>query len=799
LLVSLKWLKDYVDLSGISAEEVVDKLTYCGLEVDEVIDQGKNLQGFVVGYVKEHKKHPNADKLSCCVVFDGEKDNQVVCGAPNVAAGQKIIFAPVNTYVPGMDFTLKKTKIRGEVSEGMICSEKELNISDNHEGIAVLDPELKEGTPVAEVFNKNDVLIEIAITPDRADALSHFGIARELAALFDRPLKKPEINISAGSKNINELASVVIENAEDCPRYSAKVVTGVQIKESPEWLKEKLRSIDLRPINNIVDITNFVLHEVGQPLHAFDLDMVKGNKIIIKSAGEDQKFITLDSKERNIKAEDLFICDAEKPVALAGVMGGENSEVTENTTNILIESAYFRPSRVRRTSKLLGLSTDASYRFERGCDPFGTVYAAERAAQLMAELGGGEVAEGTIDVYPNEIKSLEVELRFSRIEKILGYVVPKEQVSIILNKLGLTVISENEEVFLVNVPPFRPDIEREIDLIEEVARIYGYDRIPEISKINVTLEPRVDQSEFVENAKQALLALGFNEIVTNSLMTDTIADKFGKSVSILNPQSSTMSHLRTSLLPGALMSVAKNINVKEKDLLMFEVGKVFNRLTDNEINNFDDFIETEELSLIITGNRTTDEWYSNESVYDIYDLKGFVTEFLRKLNITALNESSDISGDLYDFGFAKTFKKKVIAQGGKLKTKLLKEFDIAQDVYVFTFNITELKEIRAKERRFSELLKYPKVVRDAAFILDKNVLNSDIELVIRKACSKLLKNIKLFDIFESDSLGKGKKSMAYQLEFFHEERTLTEEEVDKEFWTAIEKVKEKFNAQLRGK
>ena len=799
MLVSLKWLKDYVDLSGISVEEVVDKLTYCGLEVDDVIDQGKNLQGFVVGYVKELKRHPNADKLSCCVVFDGEKDNNVVCGAPNVAAGQKIIYAPVDTYVPGMDFKLKKTKIRGEVSEGMICSEKELNISENHEGIAVLDPGLKEGTPVSEVYNLDDVLIEIAITPDRADALSHFGIARELAALFDRSLKKPEINISVGSKNINDLASVVIENAEDCPRYSAKVVTGIKIKESPEWLKQKLRAIDLRPINNIVDVTNFVLHELGQPLHAFDLDKVMGSKIIIKSAGEDQKFITLDSKERNVKAEDLYICDAEKPVALAGVMGGENSEVTNNTANILIESAYFRPSRVRRTSKILGLSTDASYRFERGCDPYGTVYAAERAAQLMAELGEGEVADGTIDIYPNEIKPLEVELRYSRIEKILGYIVPKDQVSIILNKLGLAVLSETEEIFLVQVPPFRPDIEREIDLIEEVARIYGYDKIPEISKINVTLEPRVDQSEFVERAKQALLALGFNEIVTNSLMTDAIADKFGKSVSILNPQSSTMSHLRTSLLPGALMSVAKNLNVREKDLLLFEVGKVFNRLTENEINDFEDFVETEELSLIVTGNRTTDEWYSKESAYDIYDLKGFVTEFLRKLDITALNDSSEISDELYEYGFSKTFKKKVIAQGGKLKTKVLKDFDIIQNVYVFTFNITELKQKRGKEKRFTDLLKYPKVVRDAAFILDKNILNSDIELVIVKACSKLLKNIKLFDIFESDSLGKGKKSMAYQLEFFNEERTLTEEEVDKEFWNAIEKVKEKFNAQLRGK
>lgn len=800
MLISLNWIKDYIDLDGVSTDEIVDKLTYCGLEVDEVIDKGKDLKDFVVGFVKECGKHPNADKLSKCTVFDGKREWSVVCGANNVAQGQKIIFAPTNTYIPGADFKLKKTKIRGEVSEGMICSEKELLLGDDHDGIMVLDDNLEEGTPIAVALNVDDIQLEIAITPDRADALSHFGIARELAALLDKDVKKPVVELSESDKAIDDLASIEVENNEDCPRYSAKVVTGVTIKESPEWLKKKLNSIGLRPINNVVDVTNFVLHELGQPLHAFDLDRLSGKKIIVKSAGEDQKFTTLDSKEQNVLAEDLFICDAEKPVALAGVMGGENSEVIDATTNILIESAYFRPSRVRRTAKLVGISSDASYRFERGCNPEQTVFAAERAAQLIVELGGGQVAKGTIDVYPNKIEPLIVELRYDRIEKILGYNIPINNVIVILNKLDLRVLKEDYGILTVSVPPLRPDIEREIDLIEEVARIYGYDKIPEISKVSVTLEKKIDQSEFVENSKRALISMGFNEIITNSLMTDDVAGKFGKSIPVLNPSSASMSHLRTSLIPGALSTVAKNIKVRETDLMLFEVGKTFNKVTDGDIKEFADFCEKEELTLLITGNSANANWYGKEEQADIYDLKGFVDEFLNKMSLDYMLQDSAKMKDpsIYSVGYSKVFKKEEYAVGGKISSKILKAFDIDQDVFVFTLNITELKKLRRKTVKFTELLKYPKMVRDAAFILDKNILNSDIELVIKKACSKLLKNIKLFDIFESDSLGAGKKSMAYQLEFYDESRTLTEEEVDTDFWKAIENVKKKFSAQLRG-
>ncbi|MHB9041299.1 MAG: phenylalanine--tRNA ligase subunit beta, partial [Melioribacteraceae bacterium] len=486
--ISLNWLNDYINLKDISLEDILDKLTYAGLEVEEVEDQAKNYANMIVGFVVEAKKHPNADKLSLCKVSDGKEEFNVVCGAPNVATGQKVVFAKVGSIIPNGKFKLEKAKIRGEVSFGMLCSERELNISDNHDGIMVLNPSLKEGTPIAEALEMNDVVLEIAITPNRADALSHIGIARDLSALFNLPLKYPEIKLNESGKKSNELASVDIVDAENCPRYVGKVVTNVAIKESPDWLKKKIKSIGSRPINNVVDVTNFILHEVGQPLHAFDLDKLNGKKIIVRSAGNDTKFTTLDSKERNLQSKDLMICDAKRAVAIAGVMGGENSEVTESTKNILIESAFFNPSSVRKTAKNLGLSTDASYRFERGTDPNITLWAVKRAAQLIQETAGGEISFGEIDEYPKPIIKRSTKLRFSRLDQILGYHIENREVENILLSLGFEINDNSKDELNVNIPSYRHDVEREIDLIEEVARIYGYNKIPEVSKISVTLE-----------------------------------------------------------------------------------------------------------------------------------------------------------------------------------------------------------------------------------------------------------------------------------------------------------------------
>ncbi|MBU1680054.1 MAG: phenylalanine--tRNA ligase subunit beta [Bacteroidetes bacterium] len=798
--ISLNWLKEYIDLDGISNEEIINTLTVSGLEVDDVIDQSQQFENIVVGYVKEKKTHPNADKLSLCIVNDGTEDYSVVCGAPNVDAGQTIAFAKVGAIIPDGGFKITKAKIRGEHSYGMICSEKELGISGNRDGILVLDEKLKAGTPISDALGLNDVIIEIDITPNRADAFSHFGIARDLSATLNRPIKNIELCLSESEKNSTDLAEVVIENAEDCPRYVAKVVENVEIKESPKWLKKKLTNIGLRPRNNVVDVTNFILHELGQPLHAFDLDHLAGRKIIVKSANEKSKFTTLDSKEREMQNTDLMICDAEKPVAIAGVMGGENSEVTTDTKNILIESAYFRPSAIRKTAKKLGLSTDSSIRFERGCNPDITVFAAQRAAQLIAELSGGSVAKGEIDVYPNVIEKKVIELRHERLLKILGYNITKEVVNNSLTNLGLEIIECDDTKIKVVVPNFRHDLEREIDLIEEVARVNGYNKIPAVERIRITLEEKVDQSDYVENLRNNFVSLGFNEIVTNSLLNTKTAMEFGEGIAVLNPQSAEMTHSRTSLIPGMLSTVSKNIKVNEKNLRLFEIGHIFNKNHKGDIASFEDFTESENLLFALTGNAVESNWYSKEDKYDFYHLKGFVSEIIRTLSIkNKVQESYIIDDKFFNFAVEINYKSAVIGKGGKLKADILAEFDINQEVFAFDFNLSLLKAIEIEPPRFNELLKFPKVKRDFAFVLDKSIEAEKVMETIYGGSSKLLKSIKLFDIFESDSLGKDKKSLAFELEYYDFNNTLTEEDVDKDFRKAIEAVQIKLNAQLRGK
>ncbi len=798
--LSLNWLKQYIDLEGISTEEVVENLTTAGLEVDEVIDQKKLYDNFVVGYVKEREKHPNADKLSLCKVQVGDEEFPIVCGAPNVDAGQKIILAKIGAKIPNEDFTISKSKIRGEVSMGMICSERELGISDEHEGIMVLDDNIESGTAFGDAFGFTDVIIDIDITPNRADAFSHIGSARDLAAVFGRKLKLPEVNLIEADEDVNTIASVEINNETDCPRYVAKVVKNVTIKESPQWLKERLTAIGLRPINNVVDVTNFILYEVGQPLHAFDLDKLAGSKIIIRNASKDEKFVTLDSKERKLLETDLLICDADKPVAIAGVMGGENSEVTESTKNILIESAYFRPSAVRKTSKKLGLQTDASIRFERGCDVNVTVFAAQRAAQLIAELGDGEIAKGEIDVYPTTIAKRKVSLRLSRIKKILGFEIPTKKVKEIFEGLEFELAAEENEILAYSIPTFRHDIEREIDLIEEIARIYGYDNIPAIAKIGVSVERRVDHSSFNDKVRETLSSLGFYEIITNSLLNKELASKFGNPVGVLNPQSVEMSHIRPSLLPGLLSTISRNIKVKESNLKLYEIGHTVTKFNDT-INSFSDFEETEHLLFAITGFAETDEWYAKKREFDFYDLKGLVVSFLKSVtNSSKFKEKYNINNTdgIFEYSIDNLIGKSKIAEGGKVKSSILKDFGISQDVFAFDINLTELKKNQVELSRFNELLKFPKIKKDCAFIVDTNVDYNSIVKIIKANSSNLLKNVKLFDIFESESLGANKKSLAFELSYYDEKRTLTEDVVEKEFWKAIEGVKTKLNAELRG-
>ncbi|MFN3872635.1 MAG: phenylalanine--tRNA ligase subunit beta [Ignavibacterium sp.] len=798
--ISLNWLKEYIDLSDLSTNEIVDKLTMSGLEVEDVTDENELYKNFIVAEVKSVSKHPNADKLSVCEVFDGKENLQVICGAPNVAAGQKVVFAPIGTIIPNGNFQIKKAKIRGVESNGMICAGDELLLSDDHSGIMVLNENLPAGKPITEALNLNDVIFEIAVTPNRPDALSHIGVARDLSAIFNRDLRIPEINLKESKHKANEIASVEIIDSVNCPRYSAKVVLNVAVKESPDWLKNKLTKIGLRPINNVVDVTNFILHEIGQPLHAFDLDLLEGKKIIVKSTTEEKEFVTLDSKVRKLPKGTLMICDAKREVAVAGVMGGENSEINPSTKNILIESAYFNPSSIRRTSKALQLSTDSSYRFERGTDPSITKYAAERAAQLIAEISGGEVAEGIIDVYPKIIERKEIVLRYQRVTKILGYKISNGKIHQILSRLGIALKDLDENSLLASVPTFRPDLEREIDLIEEVARVNGYDNIPVVPKISITLERKIDQQKFEDEVRNIISSLGFYEMINNPLESEWEAKLTGNLISLANPQSVEMSCLRTSLLAGGLNSVKRNLNFGVRDMMLFEIGNVFNKKSDYSITSFDDISEKQNLILILSGKEEEKSWLDQEKYFDFYSLKGFVNAFTQKISLD--NQLTDLyyssENEIYNYHWTKNFNNSVVGLGGKVKKEVLNKFDINQDVFVFEFDLTALKQITPEAKKYIEPPKYPKIIRDFAFIFDKYVQYLDVKNFILKKASKLLKSVELFDIFESESLGKDKKSMAFTLEYYDESRTLTEDEVEKDFNYLISEILKEFNAKLRG-
>lgn len=799
--ISLNWLNDYIDLKSIPVDQIISTLNMSGLEVEDVINEREIYKDFITALVVEKVKHPNADKLSVCKVSDGKNILQVVCGAPNVQADQKIVFAPIGTIIPNGGYKISKAKLRGVESFGMICSENELLISNDHSGIMVLDNSVKEGTPISDVLGLNDVILDIAITPNRPDALSHIGVARDLSALFNLELKIPSIKLIESAKESSSAAEIIIEDKKNCPRYSSRVILNVDIKESPEWLKNRLTKIGLRPINNVVDVTNYVMYECGQPLHAFDLDRLEGKKIIVRSTDVESKFVTLDSKERDLPKNTLLICDAAKPIAIAGVMGGENSEINSATKNILIESAYFNPSSIRRTSRLLGLSTDASYRFERTTNFDQTVWASERAAQLISELGGGEILKHSIDIYPVNIQLNQVKLRFNQVKRILGFDIASNRINEIILKLGFKILNENSESLQLLVPAFRPDIEREIDVIEEIARINGYDNIPTETKISFSFKKNIDQTFFSDSIRNVCTSLGLFEMINNPLQSEKVAGITGQKIKVLNPQNLDMEFLRTSLLPGALTIVGKNNNLGEKDLALFEIGDVFNLGEGkNSINSFEDFTESQRLLILLSGRNSLKEWYSDEDFFDLYSLKGLVDSFLVKFSLdNVLNDVYYASGnEIFDLFIGKTIKNNQIGSGGRVRKNILKQFGIAQNVFAFEFDIEQLKHINADNKKYSEPLKYPKVVRDFAFILDDSITYEQLRKFIQSKSSELLKSVKLFDVFSNKSLGENKRSLAIQLEYYSIERTLTDEEVEKEWSQLINLIQKEFRAQLRG-
>ncbi|HKJ44409.1 MAG TPA: phenylalanine--tRNA ligase subunit beta [Balneolales bacterium] len=800
--ISYNWLKDYIDLD-ITPREVADKLTYAGLEVEEIEHIGSKLEGVIVGKVLTCVDHPNADRLKLCKVDLGDKVRQIVCGAPNVAAGQTVPVATVGTELPveldnGKKLVLRKAKIRGQVSEGMICAEDELGLSENHEGIMVLDDNLKTGTPFSEVQDLyEDYIFEIALTPNRPDATSHYGVARDLSAVLDKPLKQIPEKGSKNNGDIGKRISIEVKSPEKCHRYVGKIIENITVKESPQWLKNKLMAIGLRPINNIVDATNFVLHEMGQPLHAFDYNLLSDKKIIVQDYDKDVRFTTLDDVEHTVPAGSLFICDGQKPVALAGVMGGQNSEINNETTTVLLESAYFEPVGIRKTSKRLGLQTDASYRFERGIDPNITLKAANRCANLIARLGDGIIVKGTIDVHPVQTKPIVLDLRVSFVNKLLGTKFDRALIKNILNRLEIDVEAKNDDVLKCTVPTFRPDIEREVDLVEEVARIYDYNKIPAPEFVRyITPSPVPYHETFLNKVKESVKSLGFKEIYSNSLMPEQASRKFADEkeiISTLNPISKDQTDLRPSLAYGFLRSVAYNFNRSALSVRFFEVGHVFRKGGKGTIIKGID--EETHLLMGLSGQKHFEHWKEENASYTVFDLKSAVNGFFELLGLDDKIRSKKINDNRLAYYIGK------IKLGNlyRAEESLVKSFDIDESVFIAEFSLTAIEKLLEKQPPlvYEEIPKYPSFEYDIALVVDKTVSAGNIMDDIRKNAGSLLLRIDIFDVYEGKSIGENKKSIAFRLSFRDKSKTLTISNVEPIINKILKILNKNYSANLR--
>jgi phenylalanyl-tRNA synthetase beta chain len=800
--ISYNWLKEILPLE-ISPEETAVLLTACGLEVEniEIFESVKGgMKGLVIGEVKTCMKHPDADKLSLTTVDAGTGEiYQIVCGAPNVAAGQKVVVAlPGIKIFPteGEPFVIKQAKIRGQVSNGMICAEDEIGIGTSHAGVIVLPDNAKIGTAASEFFQiQNDHVFEIGLTPNRADAASHIGLARDLAAVIRTKnliesgvdqkieLKTPVSTLNnqhpdRHRETNNKTVAVIVEDLAACPRYSGISISNVKVGESPAWLKNRLLSIGINPINNIVDITNYVLHECGQPLHAFDIDQIAGKKIIVRSAKQNEKFVTLDKVERILSQDDLMICDVEKPMCIAGVYGGLNSGITDNSKNIFIESACFNPSSIRKTSKRHGLKTDASFRFERGTDPEITIYALKRAAALMCEIAGGEIASEISDNYPDKIKPALVNLDFNYIEKFSGERFDKITIRTIIDSLGIKIISESANIFELEVPLFKVDVHRPADVVEEILRVYGYDRIPVPQKINASLPSVIgfDPEELQNKIFGYLSDNGFNEILNNSLTKSEYASLPGwnekEIVKVLNPLSQELSVMRQDLLASSLETVVYNINRKQNDLKFFEFGKTYRKISGK-------YKESNHLCLLLTGNVHEPSWKLKESKVDFYLLKSYVSNLLM---LCGINDCKISEGTAESFMSSLSYSKNndVIVQFGQLQKSLLKRFDISQEVFYADVNWDLMvKYAMKKPVRYAEISKFPAVKRDLSMLISKEISYSQLELIAYSSEKKLLREIRLFDIYEGDKIEAGKKSYALSFILQDDHQTLTENQIGK--------------------
>lgn len=804
--ISYNWLKQFIEIDW-NADKTAALLTDLGLEVEGVSEFESvkgGLQGVVVGEVLTCVKHPNADRLSLTTVsIGGDEPLQIVCGAPNVAKGQKVPVATVGTtlYTPeGESWVIKKGKIRGEVSQGMICAEDEIGLGDSHDGIMVLDPDLEPGTPCNQVFKvESDQIFDIGLTPNRSDAMSHFGVARDLrAGLIQQGINKgiitPSVmNFAVDKRNLQ--IPIDVQNPELAPRYCGITITDLTIKPSPNWLQNRLRAIGINPKNNVVDITNYVLHDLGQPLHAFDADKIKGNKIVVKTLEAGTKFTTLDDIERSLDAEDLMICDAEKPLCIAGVFGGKNSGVTEDTRAVFLESAYFNPVSVRKSAKRHGLNTDASFRFERGIDIEFVDYALKRAALLIKELAGGTISSDVEDLYPKKKEDHQVFLTFDRINSLIGQQIPREVIKSILTSLEIKVNNVTESGMGLTIPFYRTDVQREVDVIEEILRVYGYNNIEFDTKVNASIaQMSAFDDHRVQNRTGNLLASqGFYEILTNSLSSEKYKDLLavdGEAVSMLNPLSADLSTLRTTMLFTGLETIAYNINRRKSNLKLFEFGKTYRR-------NEDDFKEQKHLSIYISGNREVDSWNSLERASDFFYLKSVVENTLDRLGVT-FNKTSQASSDLFSEGLTYHYKKRELVSFGIVKKSICNQFDIKQEVLFADFNWDSILSLLPKgEIKFREIPKYPEVKRDFALLIPEEHQFESLKTAAFNTERKFLKEVSLFDVYTGKNLPKGKKSYGLSFTLLNEESTLADKQIDKIMSKLQQTFERDFDAQLR--
>lgn len=818
--ISYKWLKEYVDFD-LTPQETADALTSCGLEVDaleEVQTIKGGLKGLYVGKVLTCELHPNSDHLHITTVDLGKAEpQQIVCGAPNVAAGQKVIVADLGCvlYDGDKEFVIKKSKLRGVESLGMICAEDEIGVGTSHDGIIVLPEDAPVGQPAAEYYHlESDWVIEIDITANRSDALSHWGVARDLYAWLKRnghatSLHRPDC--SEFTVDNNDLPiEVEIENTEACKRYACVSITGCEVKESPEWLQDKLKVIGLRPINNIVDITNYVMMAYGQPMHCFDADMVKGHKIVVRTQPEGTKFVTLDGEEHTLGEHDLSICNAEDPMCIAGIFGGKGSGTYDTTTNVVLESAYFHPTWIRKSARRHGLSTDASYRFERGIDPNGTIYALKQAAILCKQLAGGKVSMEIKDVYPNPIADARVQLDYEYVDRIIGKKIGNDMIRSIVESLEMKVVAETETGLELDVPAYRVDVQRPCDVVEDILRIYGYNNveIPTQLKSSLTILGDEDKAYQRQNViGEQLVGCGFREIMNNSLTKTAYYTELNRyteetTVKVMNPLSSDLGVMRQSLLFGGLESVARNVNHKMPNLRLFEFGNCYHYSPEkkNDEDPIKAYTEEMHLGMWITGKRVEGSWAHADEQSSFYELKAYVMNIFTRLGVNpgiVVAEKSDNNV----FGKALALKArsgKVLCEMGTVCHKLLKKMDIEQDMFFADINWNNLmRAIKKNETLYHDISKFPSVSRDLALLIDKNVEFEQIEQIARQTEKKLLKSVELFDVYEGKNLPEGKKSYAVNFILQDETKTLNDKQIEAIMTKLINNLKQKLGAELR--